>query len=308
MELCKFWLMECCAKKDKCSYMHGDFPCKYYYLGLKCMNKECKFSHGKPLSDNLKQILLKHLDTAPKEILGDFPRYGREKATIMMQQTHVKLCQTFNIPLPEKEKEKNSSKIPSLLDMQIKPPDFDSEKKSNNSTRWLQKEANSTGSPSRNSPQGHTATSSSTEPGDVVLADLKGILSEKQIESMAAIGVRTVNHINNLTVAQLNELGLSLATIGEIQATAMNMDKVKQGKEVMKVEDVDLREQPSSALNLDVDMRVIPSAEACETSRAKSPDTIMSPNQSDADDVYKRPENASAKAEQQQQCDDEPAA
>lgn len=274
--------------------MHGDFPCKYYYLGLKCVNKECKFSHGKPLSDNLKQILLKHLDTAPKEILGDFPRYGRENATKMMQATHVKLCQEFNVPLPETEKEKTSSKIPSLLEMHIKPPDFKNEKKSNKnnaSSRWLHKENNSN-SPARDSPQ-RNATSVSTEPGDVVLADLKGILSEKQIESMAAIGVRTVNHINNLTVAQLNDLGLSLATIGEIQATAMNMDKVIKKDEV-KIEDVDLREQTTSRQHLDVDMRVIPTADACET--AKSPDTIMSPNQSDIDDVYKRPETPPQRA------------
>lgn len=275
--------------------MHGDFPCKYYYLGLKCVNKDCKFMHAKPLSDNLKSILLKHLDTAPKEILGDFPRFGRENATKMIAQTHVKLCQEFNVPLPESEKDKSSSKIPSLLEMNIKPPDFKNDKKSNkNNSRWLQNEKKS---PQRDSPQ-RSATSSSEPagPGDVVLADLIGILSDKQIESMALIGVRTVNHINNLTVAQLNDLGLSLATIGEIQATAMNMnmDKkvIQEEEEVVepekKIEDVDLREPPQLAQNLDVDMRVIPTADEPES--AKSPDTIMSPNQSDADDVYKKPD------------------
>lgn len=286
--------MECCAKKDKCSYMHGDFPCKYYYLGLKCIHKDCKFSHGRPLSDNIKQILLKHLDTAPKEILGDFPRIGRENAKKMMDQTHVKLCQEFNVPLPEAEK----AKIPSLLDMNIKPPhhDFKNDKKSTkNSSPWLQNDSNS---PSRDSPQHSIAAKKdSTEPGDVVLADLRGILTEKQIESMAAIGVVTVNHINNLTVAQLNELGLSLATIGEIQATAMNMGIVKvtaeihdnlKVKETSTVEDIDLREPPPTLMNLDVDMRVVPTVDAPES--AKSPDTIMSPNQSDADDGYKKPE------------------
>lgn len=292
MELCKFWLMECCAKKDKCSYMHGDFPCKFYYLGLKCTNKECKFTHGKPLNDNLKQVLLKHLDTAPKEILGDFPRIGRENATKMMAQTHIKLCQEFNVPLPESEKEKEKpNKIPSLLDMNLKPPNFTkNDKKSNKlSSRWLQNESKS--SPSRDVPQS-SSTVPPTGPGDVILADLDKILSQKQVESMAAIGVTTVNHINNLTVAQLNELGLSLATIGEIQASAMNIGAVKVVKEAevieLKVEDVDLRQTPPSLQNLDVDMRVIPSAD--EPQSAKSPDTIMSPNQSDADDCYKKPE------------------
>lgn len=254
--------------------------------------------HKRPLSDSLKLVLLKHLDTAPKEILGDFPRIGRENATKMMAQTHVKLCIEYNIPLPETEKEKNSNKIPSLLDMNIKPPDFKSDKKSNkNSSRWLQKNSPS---PSRDSPQrGASSLDQPSGPGDVVLAELNGILSEKQIESMIAIGVITVNHINNLTVAQLNELGLSLATIGEIQATAMNMnqipsiqeekEEISRKKTEAKLNDVDLREQqPSALLNLDVDMRVVPTADNRES--AKSPDTIMSPNQSESDEVYKKPE------------------
>ena len=249
--------------------------------------------HGKPLKDNLKQILLKHLDTAPKEILGDFPRIGRENATKMMNQTHIKLCKEFNMPVPDK--------IPSLLDMNLKPPEFKNDKKAiKNNSRWLQSD---TKSPPHDAAQSSSmASDSPAGPGDVILADLRGILSDRQVESMAAIGVRTVNHINNLTVAQLNELGLSLATIGEIQATAMNIGsviKIKEEKvdieikeekvEDVDLKDVDLREPPQSLQNLDVDMRVIPTTDNIPQS-AKSPDTIMSPNQSDVDEVYKKPE------------------
>ncbi|XP_046399938.1 protein suppressor of sable [Ischnura elegans] len=86
LELCKFYLMDCCAKKDKCLYMHKDFPCKYFHTGMKCFSGDkCKFSHG-PLNETLKAILLKHLETAPKEILGDFPRLTREGAAAMVQQ------------------------------------------------------------------------------------------------------------------------------------------------------------------------------------------------------------------------------
>lgn len=42
MELCKFYLMECCAKREKCLYMHQDFPCKYYYTQSECTQKDCK--------------------------------------------------------------------------------------------------------------------------------------------------------------------------------------------------------------------------------------------------------------------------
>jgi hypothetical protein len=58
-ELCKFYLMDCCAKKEKCLYMHSDFPCKYFHTGMKCFAKEnCKFSH-EPLSEKTREILLK---------------------------------------------------------------------------------------------------------------------------------------------------------------------------------------------------------------------------------------------------------
>lgn len=238
-------------------------------MGLKCINKDCKFSHGRPLSDSLKNILLKHLDTAPKEILGDFPRIGRENANKMIAQTHIKLCEEFNIPLPESEKAPSNVKIPSLLDMKLKPPESfhdanNRKEQSSRASRWVNRESDS------------PTTSAAANPGDALLSDMKTILSDKQIESMAAIGVKTVNHINNLTVAQLNDIGLSLATIGEIQATAINMHN-KFGAS----------SSPKSTSE-DIDMRVFPKE---STSAIKSPDTIMSPNQSDAEvqEIYKKP-------------------
>ncbi|XP_073974139.1 uncharacterized protein isoform X3 [Rhodnius prolixus] len=59
-ELCKFYMNDCCAKKDKCLFMHSDFPCKFFHLGLKCYaGKRCKFSHSK-VSSFVKQQLIKH--------------------------------------------------------------------------------------------------------------------------------------------------------------------------------------------------------------------------------------------------------
>ena len=80
MELCKFYLMDCCAKKEKCLYMHKDFPCKYFHTGKKCRHgaEDCKFSHD-PLSETTRAILIKHIETAPREILGDFPRLTRDE-------------------------------------------------------------------------------------------------------------------------------------------------------------------------------------------------------------------------------------
>ena len=137
MELCKFYLMDCCAKKDKCLYMHSDFPCKYYYLGLKCQEKDkCLFSHGKPLTDQLRAILLKHLDTAPQEILGDFPRMNRENSVNMINTTHKQLLQKYNMV---EKTSSTSSNIPSLFDVIIDKPTMmgnnDSNKR-NRKSRW----------------------------------------------------------------------------------------------------------------------------------------------------------------------------
>merc|ERR1712038_374792 len=91
MELCKFYLLERCAKKEKCLYLHKGFPCKYFHTGHRCLDtaESCKFSHDH-LSDVTRNILLKHLEGAPKEILGDFPRLTREAAQTLVFQTEAK--------------------------------------------------------------------------------------------------------------------------------------------------------------------------------------------------------------------------
>jgi len=59
MELCKFYLMDCCSKEDRCTFMHSEFPCKYYHTGMKCYSGvHCRFSHAK-LNEEQKKKLLK---------------------------------------------------------------------------------------------------------------------------------------------------------------------------------------------------------------------------------------------------------
>jgi hypothetical protein len=268
MELCKFYLMECCAKRENCLYMHSDFPCKYYYLGMKCqMPEKCVFMHGKPLTDQLRIILLKHLETAPKEILGDFPRLSHETAVKMLTATHKKLvdeCEARNKPAvtvpPLASKEETGTTIslsaaqlkaiPSLFDIQtVKPPNSQmrnndsgsvnspsnsSSSRSNSDkprkSRWCDPVYTSLPPPlllSRPPPPITQPTigiaSSVAAPDYLLLKHLTGVITPEQIEVFSKIGITTLEQLNQLTVGQLNDLGISINQISDIQMNAKNI-------------------------------------------------------------------------------------
>ncbi|XP_058459697.1 protein suppressor of sable-like [Malaya genurostris] len=256
MELCKFYLMDCCAKREKCLYMHSDFPCKYYYLGLKCKDKEkCLFSHGEPLSDELRIILLKHLETAPQEILGDFPRISRESASTMVNATHRKLVEKFgNSENVNTTDDAASGKIPSLLDM-IGTSDRNSTK--NRRSRWCEKNA-------ADISEGGKKDTGSSHEDFLSLKHLSGVISAEQIENLEKMGIHNLDQINQLTVAQLNELGLSIGQIHELQLNSLNMKKLRDNiaKQGTKSNDTEFPESSTSSLtnsNNDLDMRITPS-------------------------------------------------
>jgi hypothetical protein len=71
MELCKFYLLERCAKREKCLYLHKGFPCKYYHTGHRCLDdaESCKFSHDN-LTEVTRTILLKVSYTLTRSIPG----------------------------------------------------------------------------------------------------------------------------------------------------------------------------------------------------------------------------------------------
>ena len=59
-ELCKFYLRDRCAKRDKCLYLHKGFPCKFFHTGRQCGEtaESCQFSH-EPLNDMTRSLILK---------------------------------------------------------------------------------------------------------------------------------------------------------------------------------------------------------------------------------------------------------
>lgn len=256
MELCKFYLMDCCAKREKCLYMHSDFPCKYYYLGLKCKEKEkCLFSHGQPLTDELRAILMKHLETAPQEILGDFPRISRESATTMVNATHRKLLDKFGMTDNKTASEGGdgpTAKIPSLLDMMGSNNDRGNK---NRRSRWCDKLSGNSNKAQQ--------SASDTDNDFLSLKYLTGVISPEQIANLEKMGIHNLDQISQLTVAQLNELGLQIVQINELQLNAINMKKLRENisKQGEKTEETDIGDpNPDAPLihSQDQDMRITP--------------------------------------------------
>lgn len=254
MELCKFYLMDCCAKREKCLYMHSDFPCKYYYLGLKCKEQDkCLFSHGDPLTDELRVILLKHLETAPQEILGDFPRINRESAVKMVNATHQKLLNK-NKQSEQGGAADGGEQIPSLLDMMVHGGGDRSGGgggSKNRRSRWCDK------NPGPVTGNGGSKASDNNSGEDFLsLKYLNGVISQEQIANLEDMGIHNLDQISQLTVAQLNELGLSISQIHELQLNALNMKKLREN--IGKQEDQEGAIDPASS-SKDKDMRITPS-------------------------------------------------
>ncbi|XP_026499636.1 protein suppressor of sable isoform X1 [Vanessa tameamea] len=282
MELCKFYLMDCCAKRDKCLYMHADFPCKYYHTGLPCIYKdECKFAHGKPLNDSLKNILLKHIESAPKEILGDFPRLNREGALKMIQTTQLKLMQQFS-----ENNDNQVRNIPSLFDLNIPNPQSNPDLQMHQYNNERQNKISPKVRQSRwqndhLSPNANSSPNSSNVGNTNVLSikNLTGVLTPRQISDLTKMGIENLDQLGQLTVLQLNSIGISLKQITEIQLNTMSIQKLglinnieqqsQFGGPNTVAKDLDLRVPPaapsSNSLSMptelpgqDVDMRFQP--------------------------------------------------
>ncbi|XP_065206779.1 general transcriptional corepressor trfA isoform X3 [Planococcus citri] len=118
LEVCKFYLNDCCTKRDKCIYMHNDFPCKYHHTpGSTChLGKSCKFSHSK-LDEIQRAVLKKYADIPCKEI-DDMQRFHRENSGSSTYSAHKEKKESANA-------NNQNSRIPSLFDVKIPiPPEF----------------------------------------------------------------------------------------------------------------------------------------------------------------------------------------
>lgn len=69
----------------------------------------------------MKQILFKHIETAPRDILGGFPRVSREEALQMIDTTQAQLLEQHGL-LPENKDLESKGGIPSLFDINVPVP------------------------------------------------------------------------------------------------------------------------------------------------------------------------------------------
>ncbi|XP_026761666.1 protein suppressor of sable isoform X2 [Galleria mellonella] len=306
MELCKFYMMDCCAKRDKCLYMHADFPCKYYHTGLPCIYKdECKFAHGKPLTEALKNILLKHIESAPKEILGDFPRLHREGALQMIQTTQTKLIQQFT------ENAEEEKTIPSLFELNIPNPQnvtdnlqsnqFNNDNRQNKNSPKVRQSRWQNDNSNQNFNVNLSPTTNSGNTNILCIKNLTGVLTPRQISDLTKMGIENLDQLGQLTVLQLNSIGISLKQITEIQLNTMNIQKlglINSSNESSSqtfvsgtsgTKDLDLRVPPvvpvssnlvvSDLAGKDVDMRFRPSVTVSGTEDISNSTTILKKDQ-----------------------------
>ncbi|XP_070144603.1 protein suppressor of sable isoform X2 [Drosophila kikkawai] len=242
LELCKFYLMDCCAKREKCSYMHKEFPCKYYYLGMDCYaGDDCLFHHGEPLSEQLRNVLLKHMETAPKEILGDFKRKSRDVALGQMTRRHEQLCEQFKkentwstvvsggmgrrqdqhqqqhqMQQQQQQQQQQHQQQQQQAQMQV------AEEKKRKS-RWEGKttaKATGGGAESDNASLAAAEPSKPSLPAHLELANLSHVLSPEHMAKLNKLGISNLEQMMQVPFGQLKEVGLTLVEIGEIQRMA----------------------------------------------------------------------------------------
>ncbi|XP_055849142.1 uncharacterized protein LOC129914102 [Episyrphus balteatus] len=213
-QVCKFYLQNCCVKKYKCEYMHSEFPCKFYYMGLKCSDEAsdtgCKLAHGGPLSAEMLSNLTRHIMRAPIGVLGEEFVEIRSKMAVGEVNSMLKKTQDT-----------------------LTPPQVDGNVLS--------------------SPQKDSSTFFAT------LREKLYFLNEDQLNGLQKLEITKVDDLLNLTLAQLNAIG-----IHAIQIEAIQMSFVAG-------EDTDMRSLLPTQLEVPMEQKQIPSFEVvCLNNRTGS--------------------------------------
>lgn len=187
-KLCRFYFLDRCTKADSCSFMHSEFPCKFYYFGYECKDgSNCKLRHGAALDDNMKDVLWDHVTTAPANLLQRFPCFPNILLKKNFDERHHELI------LMEQE---------GLLD-ENKPP--------------VTKDISSPSSSTLLSEVIKTASQVKMSGGAFSeLGELVDVLAPEQIAALVGIGVEKLEQLFGLGASALLELGFDFDTLIKI--------------------------------------------------------------------------------------------
>lgn len=210
-KLCRFYYLDHCMKADNCSFMHSEFPCKFYYFGYECKDgKNCKLLHGSALDSDMKQALWLHVMSAPANLLQRFPCFPRVLLKQNFDDRHNELIQMEQEGLLEDDepclgKESVFDPVSSTLLSEV------------------------------------IKTASKTQVmGDALtkLGELVEILTTEQIALLASIGVETMDQLFLMGASSLLELGFDFDTLIKI-----GNYKEKQRKQSIYTTEIDEENQ-----------------------------------------------------------------
>lgn len=190
-KLCRYYYLDNCMRAENCSFMHSEFPCKFYYFGYECKDgNNCKLLHGPALDPEMKQALWHHVMSAPANLLQRFPCFPQILLEKNFEDRHNELIQM------EQE---------GLLEVGEKSIETQEEGVSNPVSSTLLSEVIKT-------------VSKTQESGEVFakLGELMEILTPEQVTSLASIGVETMDELFKLGASSLLELGFDLDTMAKI--------------------------------------------------------------------------------------------
>ncbi|XP_062704490.1 uncharacterized protein LOC134286824 [Aedes albopictus] len=190
-KLCRFYFLDHCSKADNCSFMHSEFPCKFYYFGYECKEgNNCKLRHGPALDGNMKDVLWDHVTSAPANLLQRFPCFPNVLLKKNFDDRHHELILMEQEGLLEENRQPLAKDVPGL---------------SAAPSQTLLSEVMKTVS------QVKMSGGPFSELGQLV-----DILAPEQIATLARIGVEKLEQLFELGATALQELGFDLEALIKI--------------------------------------------------------------------------------------------
>lgn len=193
-ELCRFYGRDGqCVNQQSCLFMHSEFPCKFYHLGITHpideTEQSCAFSHGDAIDDEdlAKAVIVEALRT---KVLGDHSNFHRLQQMFDLRKMElVKKCDGDSIDVT------NSEDVETTAEVEI------------------------------------PVSMVETEGEEILESDsLETILNQKQMDALAQNDIKTLAQIVVLSIEQQRAYGLSIDQIHSIHLKAIQKGELSSIK------------------------------------------------------------------------------